>query len=84
MPPMINPSMKSLYGLAYQWIEWIEHKQQHGMDESEADKITLVILDFFEFVMKHKPQTARKKTPPQRSSGAGGKDAPLETKIINT
>jgi hypothetical protein len=39
MPPMRNPSMKSLYGLAYQWIERIEHKQQHGMDESEADKL---------------------------------------------
>jgi hypothetical protein len=58
---MSNPSMKSLYGLAYQWIE---HKQQHGMDESEANKLAPVILDFFEFVMKHRPQTARKKTPP--------------------
>ena len=81
---MRNPSMKSLYGLAYQWIEWIEHKQQHSMNESEADKLAPVILDFFEFVMKHKPQTARKKTPPKGPSGAGGKDAPLETQIINT
>jgi hypothetical protein len=54
------------------------------MNESEADKLAPVILDFFEFVMKHKPQTARKKTPPKGPSGAGGKDAPLGTKIINT
>jgi hypothetical protein len=36
-------SMKTLYGLAYQWID---HKQQHGTDEAEANKLAPVILDF--------------------------------------
>jgi hypothetical protein len=36
-------SMKTLYDLAYQWID---HKQQHGMDEAEANKLAPVILDF--------------------------------------
>jgi hypothetical protein len=40
------------------------------MNESEADKLAPVILDFFEFVMKHKPQTARKKTPPPKVQAA--------------
>jgi hypothetical protein len=42
-------TMKKLYDLAYQWIE---DKQQHGMDEAEAHKLAPVILDFFAFVMK--------------------------------
>jgi hypothetical protein len=50
-------SMKKLYGLAYQWIE---DKQQHGMDESEANKLAPVILDFFEFVMKQKEKATKK------------------------
>jgi hypothetical protein len=60
---MTGPSMhksystKKLYGLAYQWIE---DKQHRGMDESEANKLAPVILDFFEFVMKQKPKKARK------------------------
>jgi hypothetical protein len=44
-------TMKKLYGLAYQWID---DKQQHGMDEAEANKLAPVILDFFEFVLKQK------------------------------
>jgi hypothetical protein len=82
MPPMRNPSMKSLYGLAYQWIEWIEHKQQHSMNESEADKLAPVILDFFEFVMKHKPQTARKKTPPKVQAAQAVKMPPSKLKLL--
>jgi hypothetical protein len=41
-------SIKKLYGLAYQWIE---QKQQHGLDEAEANKLAPLILDFFVFVM---------------------------------
>jgi hypothetical protein len=49
-------SIKQLYGLAYQWID---DKQQHGMDEAEANKLAPVILDFFEFVMKQKEKAKK-------------------------
>jgi hypothetical protein len=53
------------------------------MNESEADKLAPVILDFFEFVMKHKPQTARKKTPPPKVQAAQAvKMPPSKLKLL--
>jgi hypothetical protein len=57
-PPMKKTySMRKLYGIAYQWIE---HRQQHGMDEAEANKLAPVLLNFFEFVMKQKEKASKK------------------------
>ena len=58
-------TMKKLYGLAY---EWIDDKQRRGMDEAEANKLALFILEFFEFVMKQKPKKASKKRLDPRDS----------------
>jgi hypothetical protein len=52
-------SLKQLYGLAYQWID---DKQQHGMDESDANKLAPVILDFFAFVLKQKEKATKKQS----------------------
>jgi hypothetical protein len=48
---MSTISMKKLYGLAYQWID---HKKANGMPEMEANKLATLIIDFFDFVWKHK------------------------------
>jgi hypothetical protein len=52
-------TMKQLYGLAYQWIE---DKQQRGMDEAEANKFAPIILDFFAFAMEQQEKAAKKQS----------------------